>query len=41
MVAVFSCTGKVLMPTSEYRARKLLQKKKVTIIQHVGGYLPA
>lgn len=34
MVAVFSCTGKVLMPTSEYRARKLLQKKKAVICNY-------
>ena len=33
-VAVMSKTGIRLMPTSEYRARKLLRSKKATIYRH-------
>lgn len=35
-VAVVSKTGMLLMPTSEYRARKLLKSKKAIIL----GYHP-
>lgn len=31
MVAVISVSGKKLMPTTNYRARKLLQKRKAKI----------
>ena len=33
-VAVISKTSMVLMPTSEYRARKLLKSKKATVYGH-------
>lgn len=36
MVAVISCTGEKLMPTTEYRARKLLSGKRAVI----AGYRP-
>lgn len=34
MVAVISKTGKRLMPTSEYKARKLLKSKKAVICNY-------
>lgn len=33
-VAVMSKTGMRLMPTSEYRARKLLKSKKATVYRY-------
>ena len=37
MVAVVDLFGKPLMPTNEYRARRLLKQKKAKIFDSVDG----